>query len=417
MSFSVTKLAPAIVGPCEPTPSASLPLSPIDRAPGMRRLIDLFLVFGQPAQDPAKVVREALSRALVSYYPVAGRFAVSDNGELAVACTGDGIWFVEASADCSLKDVNNLERPFMIPKEELIPCPPPQVSQEDVFLMLQVTQFSCGGYVVGIRFNHAIFDGVGVAQFLKAIAELAKGLARPTVEPIWCREAIPDPPKLVPQGPPPVFQPLALEQSILDISLDRIDRIKSQFTSETGQKCSTFDAVGAVLWHCRTRAINLEPQADAHLAFPVSTRRLLQEVLPKEEGYYGNCVYPMAITAPGEKIKKASVVEIVSLIREAKESVPTKFSRWVKGDPREGPCMVPLEYGSLCVTDWSRVGFYEVDFGWGGPIQVAPLTEDDLIPWCILLQSPAPMRGVRLLLRCLLKEHLEAFHDQMSSLV
>lgn len=42
-------------------------------------------------------------------------------------------------------------------------------------------------------------------------------------------------------------------------------------------------------------------------------------------------------TASGEKIKSASIVEIVSLIREAKESVPTRFSRWVKGDPKEGP--------------------------------------------------------------------------------
>ncbi|KAG1346251.1 acyl transferase 5 [Cocos nucifera] len=416
MSFSVTKLAPALVGPRKPNPSTNLPLSPIDRAPGMRHLIDLFLVFGS-GQHPAKVVREALSRALVSYYPVAGRFVVSDNGELNVACTGDGIWFVEASANFSLQDVKNLERPFMIPKEELLPCPPPQVKQEDVFLMLQVTEFTCGGYVVGIRFNHAIFDGVGVAQFLKAIAELAKGLAQPTVEPIWCREAIPDPPKLLPEGPPPVFKPLALEQGILDVPLDRIDQIKNQFTSETGQKCSKFDVVSALVWHCRTRATNLEPRVDVHLAFTVNTRRLLQEVLPKGEGYYGNCVYPMAITAPSEKIKNASIVEIVSLIREAKESVPTKFSKWVKGDAKEGPCMVPLEYGSLCVTDWSQVGFYEVDFGWGGPIQVAPLTEDNLVPWCILLKSPAPMQGVRLLLRCVLKEHLEAFHDQMVSLV
>lgn len=382
----------------------------------MRHLIDLFLVFG-PGELPAKVVREALSSALVFYYPVAGRFAVSENGELDVACTGDGIWFVEASADCSLQDVNNLERPFLIPKEEFIPSPPPEVKQEDVFLMLQFTQFTDGGYVVGVRFNHAIFDGVGVAQFLKATAELAKGVTKLTVEPIWCREAMPDPPKLLPQGPPPVFKPLALEQSILDVSLDRIDQIKSQFAGETGQKCSKFDVVSALAWHCRTRAIDLEPQADVHLAFPVNTRRLLQEVLPKEEGYYGNCVYPMAVTASSEKIKHASIVEIVSLIREAKESVPTKFSKWVKGDPKEGPCMVPLEYGSFCVTDWSQVGFYEVDFGWGGPIQVAPLTEDNLIPWCILLKSPAPTQGVRLLLQCVLKEHVEAFREQMASFI
>nr|CAD1841533.1 unnamed protein product [Ananas comosus var. bracteatus] len=41
-------------------------------------------------------IREGFARALVSYFPVAGRIVESVPGEPMVECSGDGIWFVEA---------------------------------------------------------------------------------------------------------------------------------------------------------------------------------------------------------------------------------------------------------------------------------------------------------------------------------
>ncbi|CAL9777881.1 unnamed protein product [Musa acuminata subsp. burmannicoides] len=78
-----------------------------------------------------------------------------------VACTASGVWFVEASADCTLEDVNRLQRPLSIPAAEQV-C-------------YLVTQFRCGGFAVGIRFNHAVFDGVGAGQFFKAVGEMVQG--------------------------------------------------------------------------------------------------------------------------------------------------------------------------------------------------------------------------------------------------
>lgn len=139
MGFSVTKLAQALVPPYEATPTGSLPLSSMDRNPrGLRYLYDSIHVFGH-GDEPAKVIREALSKALVPYYPVAGRIVDSHQGEPEVACTGDGVWFVEASADCNLGDVNHLERPLMIPKQALLPCPSPQTKEKDAILLMQVT--------------------------------------------------------------------------------------------------------------------------------------------------------------------------------------------------------------------------------------------------------------------------------------
>ncbi|XP_008778036.3 myricetin 3-O-glucosyl 1,2-rhamnoside 6'-O-caffeoyltransferase AT2-like [Phoenix dactylifera] len=415
--FSVTKLAPTLVAPSEPTPSGNLPLSFMDQLPASRFLVDSIHVFGH-GQEPGMVIKAALSKALVPYYPVAGRLAMSDQGELEVACTRDGVWFVEASVDRSLKDLNHLELPLAVPKEELLPYLSPEV-EKDLIVMMQVTQFSCGGFVVGMRSSHAMFDGLGAAQFVRAIADIAKGLAQPMIRPIWCREAIPSPPPKLPslRPPPPSLTAHPFVTFLLDISLDRINETKSKFTKETGKYCSKFDILTAKVWQSRARAIGLKPGADVRLGFAANARHLMHQLLPPKGGYYGNCAYPMTITAPSEKITDSSLFEVINLIREAKESLGSRFAKWLVGDPEGDPFRVPVDYGLLCFSDWSRVGFYEVDYGWGQPIHVGPLDDNSFIASCILLNPPAPKQGVRLITRCVVEEQLGAFQDQMANLV
>ncbi|KAJ8478293.1 hypothetical protein OPV22_022020 [Ensete ventricosum] len=415
MGHSVNKLAPELVATAEPTPSTRLPLSSMDRIAGIRMMIDLILVFKQGLQ-PAKAIRAALSRALVLYYPVAGRIVEPIPGEAEVDCTGDGVWFVEASVDCGLEDVNNLERPLLLPRKDLIPYAPPDVIEGDLTFMLQVTEFRCGGFAVGIRFNHTVFDGFGAAQFSKAVAELARGHACPLVKPVWCRKAIPSPPKLSRRHAP---SPAAIhfETSVFDISSDQINALKNQFCRETSQKCSTFDVVTAILWQCRTRAISLDPHADMHLGFAANTRHMLRGLLP-QEGFYGNCVYPMGIKANARTIAGSSPVEVIELIRAAKERMPAMFLDWVMGVAEDDPYEVPLEYGTLVVSDWSRVGFSEVNYGWGEPIHVGALNDDhNFIPSCIYLQPSKPKQAVRLMTRCVHKEHVPAFTEEMKQFV
>ncbi|CAL9117486.1 unnamed protein product [Musa textilis] len=419
MRFSVNKLAPELVGAAEPTPSGRLPLSSVDRTAVVRLIIDLILVFEQGVQ-PAKAIRSALSRALVHYYPVAGRIVEPIPGEAEVDCTGDGVWFVEASVDCSLEDLMGCvehslpnahckwsEKSAQHSSLLWLPC---------VVLLVQVTEFRCGGFAVGIRFNHTVFDGLGAAQFLKAVAELARGHACPLVKPVWCREAIPSPPKLSRRHAPSPAG-IHFETSVFDISSDQINALKNQFCRETGQKCSTFDVVTAMLWQCRTRAISLGPHADMHLGFAANARHLLRGLLP-QEGFYGNCVYPMGIKANARIIAGSSPVEVIELIRAAKTRMPAMFLDWMMGYADDDPYEVPLEYGTLVVSDWCRVGFSEVDYGWGEPIHVVPLNDDhNFIPSCIYLQPSKPKQGVRLMTRCVQKEHLPAFTEEMKQFV
>jgi hypothetical protein len=141
MGFAVTRTGSSMVAPSSPTPTETLPLSALDRVPGLRHLVLSLHVFDGSTTlkdgvvddvvdrrgEPARVVREALGKALVDYYPFAGRFA-EEGGEAVVACTSEGAWFVEATAACTLEEVKHLDHPMAIPKEELLPEPAPGVS-------------------------------------------------------------------------------------------------------------------------------------------------------------------------------------------------------------------------------------------------------------------------------------------------
>ncbi|KAM3295244.1 hypothetical protein ACQJBY_037865 [Aegilops geniculata] len=353
---TVAKSPPALVPPAGPTPGGTLPLSSIDKTAAVRVMVDFIQVFQSPpssgsVDDQVAAMRQGFARALVPYYPVAGRIAEPSPGEPLVDCTGEGVWFVEAAASCSLADVNGLEdRPLAIPKADLIPRPPADHKLEDQILLAQITKFSCGGYAVGICFSHLVFDGQGAAQFLTAVGEMARGLPEPSVKPIWSRDAIPNPPK-PPLGPPPSFTAFNFVKSTVEISLDSIKRVKDQVASETAQRCSTFDVVTAIIFKCRAAATGSAPDAEVRLGFAAGTRHLLGSSLPSPDGYYGNCVYPGGLARASKEVAEASLVEIVTAIREAKDALSARFLDWLGGGAKDSHYNVSLDYGTLVVTD------------------------------------------------------------------
>ncbi|VAI00585.1 unnamed protein product [Triticum turgidum subsp. durum] len=399
------------------------PLSSIDKTAAVRVMVDFIQVFQSPSSDSSSVdeqvaaMRQGFARALVPYYPVAGRIAEPTPGEPVVDCTGEGVWFVEAAASCSLADVNGLEdRPLAIPKADLIPRPPADHKLEDQILLAQITKFTCGGYAVGICFSHLVFDGQGAAQFLTAVGEMARGLPEPSVKPIWSRDAIPNPPK-PPLGPPPSFTAFNFVKSTVEISLDSIKRVKDQVAAETAQRCSTFDVVTAMIFKCRAAAIGSAPDAEVRLGFAAGTRHLLGSSLPSPEGYYGNCVYPGGLARASKDVEEASLVEIVTAIREAKDALSARFLDWLGGGAKDSHYNVSLDYGTLVVTDWSHVGFNDVDYGFGEPTYVFTLNDDvNIVPSVVYLKPPKPKQGIRLVLQCVEEPHATVFTDELHKL-
>ncbi|TVU07234.1 hypothetical protein EJB05_47279, partial [Eragrostis curvula] len=433
---SIERLAQRRVVPAEPTPAGRLCLSWLDRYPTQRVLCEVLQVFtldhperGNNTSDdaPAKTIEVALARALVHYYPLAGRLVLSDAGVVEeVDCANAGVWFTEAKATCTLEDVEYLQDSpaMMIPKDELLPPLKGKYGDDDndtVILLFQVTTFSCGGFVVGFRISHVVADGLGAGQFINAVGELARGAETVSVEPQWGRDAFPDPAAagaIIGSLPEPVGAK-KLGYLAMDISADYIEHLKGQYSaSNNGGWCSTFDVVIAKAWQTRTRTGGFDPDSTVHLCFAMNVRPLLHDSLPhRGAGFYGNCYYIMRVSAPARKVAASSVPELVTLIKDGKRRMPAEFARWVAGEAGTDPYQVTSDYQTMLVSNWTKLGFAEADYGWGPPAHVVPLSfrvmELDFLASCILARPFPRKPGARLITRCVTPDRVNAFHQGM----
>ncbi|XP_037409495.1 acyl transferase 9-like [Triticum dicoccoides] len=266
-----------------------------------------------------------------------------------------------------------------------------------------ITKFTCGGFVMGLRFNHASADGMGAAQFIKAVGDMARGLPEPAVKPVWDREKFPNP--SIKPGPLPELPVLALDYIVLDFPTGYIDGLKTQCKAHSGKFCSGFDVLTAKLWQCRTRALNLEPEATVKLCFFASVRHLLK----LDAGYYGNSIFPVKMSGSSKKVLESSVMEVIDMIREAKQRMAVEFFQFAKEETRQDPFQMSFDYESIYVSDWSKLGFSDVDYGFGPPMFAGPLVNNDFIASVVILKAPLPLDGTRMLASCVTKEHSEEF--------
>ncbi|CAL4976710.1 unnamed protein product [Urochloa decumbens] len=435
MELNVQRTSRSYVRPAADTPSGSLELSAIDLDVGLRHMVRSLHVF-QPrphhaggeeegeqqhsSSSPARVIREALGKALMDYYPFAGRLVDGAGGPTTarVECTNEGAWFVEAFANCTLDDAACLDHhPLAIPAEGLLPdAAPGGVNPFDIPLMMQVTEFACGGFVVGLSSSHTLTDGLGAGQFINAVADYARGLPKPRVTPIWARDRlIPNPRKLHLVAPPPPPDPPALRPFrylTVDLSLDGVNRVKSQFLAATGRRCSTFDVAVAKVWQARTRSLRLpDPSAPVTLCIFANARHLLHS---EAAGFYGNCFFPATLAVEAGAVERADVAGVVGMVQDAKARLAEQFARWAAGEEVENdPYALWWRHEPLFVSDWRRLGFLEADYGWGAPLHVSPFAGLPFMPVALLSAPPAPRKGVRITTQCVEEENMPAFREEM----
>ena len=66
-----------------------------------------------------QILKEALGKALVSFYPLAGRLKRNQGGRIEIDCNGKGVLFVEAETDAVLDDLGDFAP--TIQQKQLIP--------------------------------------------------------------------------------------------------------------------------------------------------------------------------------------------------------------------------------------------------------------------------------------------------------
>ncbi|KAF0892350.1 hypothetical protein E2562_015429 [Oryza meyeriana var. granulata] len=286
-------------------------------------------------------------------------------------------------------------------------------------MLMQVTEFACGGFVVGVTWNHALADGAGMAQFLQAVGELARGLPSPTVLPVRWDYSLPElPPAIISLLAQLMVscKPYDCASSYFTVPMSFINRVKAEFSHKApaAPPCSLFEVVVAAVWQCRARATK---SSDADMDDPVSlefTANVRKQAQAKP-GYYGNCFSLQTAVATRGEVANGDVVKLVQLVKDAKGRILYTFQMDGASSHGSQGRAGQLVKDTLYVSSWWNLGFDDVDFGSGSAARVMYNTDRKAMPTCILC-GRKDKDGVGVMAFCVAEEHTEAFHAELGRL-
>ncbi|KAL0330057.1 UNVERIFIED_CONTAM: Methanol O-anthraniloyltransferase [Sesamum radiatum] len=347
-TFTVTPKEPELIVPAQPTPHEIKAVSDLDDQESLRCHYPMIMFYkSKPSMEglnPVKIIREALAETLVYYYPYAGRLIEWPDNKFMVDCTAEGVVFVEADASVGIDQLGDTVQP---------PCPYPELLVSDVpgsdgmigcpLMLVQVTRFKCGGFVLAIRFNHVISDALGSLQFVTTMSEMAKGAPTPSILPVWKRELLTarNPPHVTHAHPEYEVEGKSIIPSSLNDKNLRVcgDHTQGPYNLTLMMMCES-------------------------CAWLMGGKNCLD--LPS--GYYGNAIICPAKVSKAKILCESPLSYAIKLVKEARRQATPDYSRSTIDfiATKERPKLTSP--WNFLVSDTSKVGFDEVDFGWGNPI-------------------------------------------------
>lgn len=446
-----------IVKPSKPTPSEILSLSTIDNDPNINILCQTIYVykanndFPNDQKDPSSLIKEALSKALVYYYPLAGKITTLDDGKLGINCNGDGVPFLEANANCELSSLNYLEGIDVPTAQKLVFDNPSQDQTSPYPLVFKVTKFLCGGFTIGMGLSHSVCDGFGASKFYRALLEFASGKNEPSVKPVWERERLTvkkttlkeeeeeeEPFKFLIDetsiATSPFLPTKEISHECFNLDSETIKRLKLKLMKEVDSDdnvmmkesftITTVEALGAYVWRSKVRALKLNNDGRTLFCLAVGVRHLMDP--PLHEGYYGNAFVASNVVLKVKELNEKPLFEAVKLIKESKKLSTNE--EYIRNSINMLEIMnrrkmkIEGTGASLVLTDWRQLGLLqEVDFGWKGSVNIVP------VPWnmfgfvdlCLFLPpnnlDPSMKGGVRIFVS-LPRASMDKFKEEMELL-
>ncbi|PON79002.1 Transferase [Parasponia andersonii] len=411
-----------VVTPSDPTPTRVLPLSAIDSQLFLRFTIEYLLIYkprpGSGLHDHAQTVarvKSALAKAMVPYYPLAGRVRQRPDGSgLEVVCRAQGAVFIEAVSDRTVSEFSNRAPRYVTQWRKLLSVHVADVLKGAPPLVVQLTLLKDGSAALGVGFNHCLIDGIGSAEFLNSFAELASSkrvnLTEFKPKPVWDRHLLdPQPGKQTHSGsvPLPEFDSVpdvsgfvsrfATERLVpTSFTFDRrsLGELKNVVLSKRQNNYmsfTSFEVLAAHVWRSWARALNLAPTQILKLLFSVNVRGRIRPNMPA--GYYGNAFVLGCAQSSAKDLSEMGLWYVAGLVRAAKERVGDEYVRAVV-ESVSGSSACPGSAGVLILSQWSRLGLERVDFGLGKPAHVGPICCDR---YCLFLPVPDQREAVKVM--------------------
>ncbi|KAH6801286.1 hydroxycinnamoyl-CoA shikimate/quinate hydroxycinnamoyl transferase [Perilla frutescens var. hirtella] len=418
-----------MIKPMEETPSGSLWLSSLDLVmPDTYHTLCVYFYRsdGSAGADffDAAVLKAALSRALVEFYPYAGRLKTDDNGRIEINCNCEGVFFSVAECDGTIDDLGGFS-----PRPDIRLVPIVDYSQgisTFPLLLLQLTRFKCGGVSIGVANEHHVSDGISGVHFMDTWSLITRGLT-PTVRPFLDRRFLsarnPPQPQFphIEHRPPPSLKTDDDDEtsfSTFRLSRHQLNALKQKCNDDDDGKHSnytSYEVVTGHVWRCVCMARRLPGDQETKLQLPVNGRPRLKTQLPP--GFFGNGIFYTAAFALCGELESKPLRFAVGKVHEAIVRMDDEYLRsaldylelqqpnfdGVRRSERN------VKYPNFGITSWVRLPTYKVDFGWGKPAYVGPgaaLFEGK----SFLVADPQNEGGV-LLLITLRKQHMKLFQN------
>ncbi|KAH0993427.1 hypothetical protein GBA52_004910 [Prunus armeniaca] len=436
-----------VLKPSTPTLQGTLALSEWDQVGTITHVPTIYFykpdqTFAAQPDTIANILKDSLSRALVPFYPLAGRLRWIGGGRLELHCNDMGVPFIEAESDSKLDDFGDFspspEYDYLIPTVDYtLPI------HELPILLVQLTRFKCGGLSLSLTISHAVVDGQSALHFISEWARLAKG--EPIgVMPFLDRKAFQD--RTLPAGNTLGLDhseldhpPLLLGESdnieerkkkttvaMLKLTKQQVEKLKRMANegndyknSGTKRAYTRYETVAGHIWRCASKARGHRNEQPTAMGVCVDSRSRMQPPLP--QGYFGNATFDVIATSLAGDLVSKPLGYASSRIKEAIEKVTNDYVLSAIDHFRNQPDLTRFQdlhalgsdqgpfYGNpnLGVVSWLTLPIYGLDFGWGKEIYMGP-GPHDFDGDSLLLPSPDGDGSIVLAL-CLQVAHMDAF--------
>ncbi|KAG1326545.1 putrescine hydroxycinnamoyltransferase 1 [Cocos nucifera] len=381
MGKTVEIMETGLVTPSDDTPKHEIWLSNLDLlvARGHTPTVYFYRPNGDPNFFSVETLKAALGKALVPFYPLAGRFVVDPEGRVEIQCTGEGVLFVVGRSDSTVDEFGDFApstemRQLLVPSVESgnPPC---------ILVMFQVTFFKCGGVCLGAAVHHPAADGLGALHFVNSWAEIARGMdlaVLPYLDRTLLRAR--SPPTVLfdhveysqkPQAKPSSGSKYPFDSAILKLSKNQLHSLKN---IGSGKKpLSTFKAVVAHVWRCACKARQLSSEQETRLYMTADARARVKPPLP--QGYLGNAIFRTSGVATVGEVLSNSLEFSADKVHGAIVRLNDEFIRSLVDYLEQLEDVRGLHKGAwvmpgtdLWVISWLGLPIYEADFGWGKPV-------------------------------------------------
>jgi shikimate O-hydroxycinnamoyltransferase len=443
----ITFKSTSLIVPSEATPNGLLPLSESDQA--MQWTHAPLIIIYKPNDNKTipfsiETMKNSLSRALVHYYPLAGRLHWIEGGRLQLHCNAMGAQLSEAYSEAKLDEFGDFTPNGII--QHLFPridYTTTSIEEQPLFLA-QVTRFPCGGLCVGTAISHIVADGRAAMNFTNAWAKLARGedlgcdempfhnrtmlrsRQAPPVRPLSDHIAFTKPPLLIGCSDTKAEQKKETSAALLKVTKEQVEELQKKANQNmvlSARPYTRYEAVAGHIWRCACKVRAGDNCQPTRALLVADIRNRIKPPLP--QGYFGNaifdaltstCLYADLLSKPlsyaSGKLREAIeavtdeyITSALDFIASQKDVGPLRKNFHIRGYT-EAPF---LGNPNVYMGSWISLPLYNVDFGWGKPVYVGPgiLHSDGKM---FIMRDPAD-EGSLVIALCLQTQCMDSFKE------